>query len=302
MSTQRQRVSETMPEKFPLASVQSAVAICLILAANPYKSLAFELAEKETPIVGQVPESGPGYPVLADHVTSAPLIIKIRIKKANQAPVERAGTPPTGYSRLLLKAQVIGLIRGEGGVAPQITYFADVALDSRGKPPRLGKRTFVIFARPGARPDLVQLVSRNAQMPWSPVLESRVRALTGEVLKADSPPRILGVGDAFFINGAVAGESDTQIFLKTQNEEPVSLSISRRPGQPPHWSVSLGEVVDETAAPPARDTLLWYRLVCALPVELPVESTRGLPVQDAEAASADYRFVMQTLGTCDRTL
>jgi hypothetical protein len=80
----------------------------------------------------------------------------------------------------------------------------------------------------------------------------------------------------------------------------VSLSILRRPGEEPHWAVALSEMTDEAAQPPARDTLLWYRLACTLPAALPASSTADLSPDDARAASADYDVVIAGLGPCQR--
>ncbi|MEJ8631589.1 hypothetical protein P0F65_21095 [Sphingomonas sp. I4] len=74
----------------------------------------------------------------------------------------------------------------------------------------------------------------------------------------------------------------------------------RRPGEERRYAVALSEIVDESAAPPARDTLLWYRLACALPASLPDRSTASLSPEDAEAAREDYRFVLRKLGPCQR--
>src|SRR3546814_13668580 len=74
--------------------------------------------------------------------------------------------------------------------------------------------------------------------------------------------KITEVGDAFHVPGTIPGESETQIFLRTSDQRPVSLSVLRRPGEAPKWSVSLDEMVDESSAPAGRDTLLWYRLAC----------------------------------------
>ena len=46
-------------------------------------------------------------------------------------------------------------------------------------------------------------------------------------------------------------------------------------------------IVDEAAAPPARETLLWYRLACALPQSLPPQSIQeGTSEEDAAAIAA----------------
>ncbi|MCF3701580.1 hypothetical protein L2E46_25570, partial [Salmonella enterica subsp. enterica serovar Weltevreden] len=77
-------------------------------------------------------------------------------------------------------------------------------------------------------------------------------------------------------------------------------SVLRRPGEEPRWAVALSEIVDDSAAPPARDTLLWYRLACALPPALPATSTAALEPPQAEQARQDYAFVIERLGPCGR--
>ena len=75
----------------------------------------------------------------------------------------------------------------------------------------------------------------------------------------------------------------------------------RRPGQTPQWAVALGEIVDEAAEPPARDTLLWYRLACTLPRALPRQSLADADPGTGPAIQADYRLVLDALGPCTRT-
>jgi hypothetical protein len=128
-----------------------------------------------------------------------------------------------------------------------------------------------------------------------------VRAIAQEALGAEAPPAITGVGRAFHVPGSLPGEGETQVFLQTAQNRPVSLSILRRPGERTRWAVALAEIVDEAAAPPAPGTLLWYRLACALPPALPARATAESTSADAEQARADYRFVLQQLGPCGRT-
>src|SRR5207253_7979853 len=106
------------------------------------------------------------------------------------------------------------------------------------------------------------------------------RRIAADLVAADTPPTITGIGNAFHVPGALPGEGETQIFLTTADNRPVSLSILRRPGEQPRWAVALSEIVDEAAAPPARDTLLWYRLACSLPAALPAASTASLAPPD----------------------
>jgi hypothetical protein len=114
-------------------------------------------------------------------------------------------------------------------------------------------------------------------------------------------PRISGIGKAFHVPGSLPGESETQIFLNSADNRPLSLSILRRPGEAPRWSVALSEIVDEGAGAPVRDTLLWYRLACGLPRWLPRQSLGELEPQAATAVQADYQLVLQSLGPCTRS-
>ena len=75
----------------------------------------------------------------------------------------------------------------------------------------------------------------------------------------------------------------------------------RRPGERPRWAVALGEMVDNSAAPPEPETLLWYRLACTLPAALPRASLSDATPEEARAIAADYRLIVEGLGRCLRT-
>ncbi|WP_176597521.1 hypothetical protein [Sphingobium sp. 15-1] len=274
--------------------------LCLISAAQSQISAAQTTAGS---IAAQPSEriAGPSYADIADLADAAPLVAQARIGNIIKLKPGQAGTVPAGYQRVYVEANVANLIRGEGGISPTVRYLFDAPLDARGKMPKLKKAQVILFARPGARPGEIQLVARDAQIIASPAEIARVRAILSELVANNAPPRITGLGDAFHVAGTIAGEGETQIFLRTENGDPVSLSILRRPGQEPRWAVALGEIVDEAARPPARGSLLWYRLACGLPGALPARSVRALSPQDAEAARADYQVVLNALGSCGRT-
>ncbi|WP_294133088.1 hypothetical protein [Sphingobium sp.] len=241
------------------------------------------------------------YADIVDLADNAPLVAHVRIRNIITLKPEQAGDVPAGYKRLFIEGDVTGLIRGEAGITPLVSWLYDAPIDARGKLPKLKKAQVILFARPGSRPGQIQLVARDAQIPATPAEIDRVKGILSALVARDAPPRILGLGDAFHVAGTVAGEGETQIFLRTENGDPVSLSILRRPGEPPRWAVALGEIVDEAARPPVPGSLLWYRLACALPPALPARAVRTLSVQDAEAARADYRVVIEALGRCGRT-
>ncbi|HWK36574.1 hypothetical protein [Sphingomonas sp.] len=183
----------------------------------------------------------------------------------------------------------------------RISYLVDVPADSRGKPPKLKKARVLLFARTVAgRAGEIQLTSLNGQQFWSEPLESRIRGIARELVAPDAPPAITGIGNAFHVAGTLPGEGETQIFLTTADQRPVSLNVLRRPGEQPRWAVALSEILDEAAAPPARDTLLWYRLACGLPQSLPDRTLASLADADATIARQDYAFVLRALGPCTR--
>lgn len=300
--SQQPRVLLAMPSILPVSRPSGPLYLLPLIA----RIMAVFLALLLFPPVGAAPAPSlspePTYADLADLATQAPIVIKAQAIKVQTLKGSDGGAPPSGYVRALVEAQVISLIRGEGGVAPRIAYLADLRLEARGKPPKLRKQTVLLFALPGAQPGTIQLVSRNGQLGWAAEREDSVRSIVVDLLARDAAPPIADVGDAFHLQGTIAGESETQIFLKTANGSPVSLSVIRRPGQEPRWGVSLGEIVDDAARPPEKSTLLWYRLACGLPAALPPRSTRTLPLRDAEAAQRDYAFVREGLGTCARNL
>lgn len=243
-----------------------------------------------------------GYADLADLVLTAPVIATVTIRSATRIKGPEAADVASGHVRFYIESDVNALVRGREGLPPRIGYVVDSPLDWRGKPPRLKKERMILYARPvSGSMDQVQLAGPRGQQPWSQALEDRTRSVAAEILAPNAPPQITGVGNAFYVAGSLPGEGETQIFLHTADHRPVSLSVLRRPGEQPQWSVALGEIVDEAAAAPKRDTLLWYRLACSLPSELPAASTGALEPADAAQAQEDYRHVIGALGPCRAT-
>lgn len=241
----------------------------------------------------------PSYATVAGLVLGAPLIVDARIRSAVRIKGTEAANVAPGRARFYIEADVVALIRGSGAVAPRIGYVADLPLTERGREPKLKKQRVLLFARPvAARPDQVQLSALDGQRAFSPELDALVRGIVRETIAADAPPAITGVGNAFHVPGSLPGEGETQVFLQTANGAPVSLQILRRPGEQPRWSVSLGDIVDESAGPPKPNTLLWYRLACGLPRQLPPESLESGDPANAATAREDYAMVLAALGPC----
>jgi hypothetical protein len=241
----------------------------------------------------------PPFAFVADLAIAAPLILDVTVRSTATIKPKEAPDLNPGLVRLYVTADVNALVRGRGGVPPRIGYLVDLRPDGSGHAPKLKKARLLLFARavPNA-PDQLQLVSPDAQIAWSPAADAVSRRIVRGLVAADAPPVVTGVGKAFHVPGSLPGESESQVFLSTADGRPVSLSILRRPGERTRWALALSEIVDEAAQPPARDTLLWYRLACFLPRELPDASVAQLTPPDADAAREDYRFVIGELGRC----
>ncbi|WOE74855.1 hypothetical protein [Alterisphingorhabdus coralli] len=239
------------------------------------------------------------YAKLAQLSDNSDIIASARVKRAITLPPERAPNVAIGNVRIYVEAEILGLIRGQGGLPESIRYLVDMPLDARGKAPKIKKKSFLLFARRGGSPAELQLLGPDAQQPWSQTLNDRVRAITQQLLAADAPPVITGVKEAFHVPGNLQGEGETQIFLNTPNGDPVSISILRRPRQTPVWAVSLSEIVDASATRPRRDTPLWYRLACGLPREIPDDVLFSADNRANMIAREDYSLVLRDLGPCE---
>jgi hypothetical protein len=241
------------------------------------------------------------YADVADLALAAPVAAQVRVKEAMRLDPKGANVP-VGVTRYYVRADVVSLIRSPVPLPSQLSYLADVPVGPDGKAGRIRKKDeFLIFgsAVPN-RPGELQLAAPDAQIPWSVSVGDRARAILKEASAADAAPRIVGIGRAFHVAGTLPGEGETQIFLLAAGGRPISLNILRRPGQQPTWAVALGEIVDEAAAAPRPDTLLWYRLACGLPHVLPPQSLAEASPEEATAIRADYQLVLDGLGQCVR--
>jgi len=243
------------------------------------------------------------YADIADLSSDAPVIIYLTVKEAIKVDPERAPNAPPGTQRFYIIASTKALIRGQGGVGETIRYVIDLPLDDRGRAPKIKKQPFIIFARRpvGGGGDNVQLVAKDAQLAWTPSREQRVRSLVRELVAHDAPPAISRIASAFHVAGTIIGEGETQIFMETDTGAPISITVLKRDGQRKFWAVSLGEIVDEAARAPIRDSLLWYRLACFLPRQLPASALASETKANAQQARSDYQTVLNDLGNCPRS-
>lgn len=278
---------------------QAKVILCLVLlglgnaaSAQPVATLPPALA---------IEAESASYSDVADLVVISPLIVDVTVRKAAKVAPEQAIGVPTSLQRMLMEADVMALIRGEGGIADRVRFVLDVPKDAKGKVPKLKKQRLFLFGSPvTGRTGEIRLSRPNALANFSPANDALVRRITQEAVLRDAPQRIIGVTSAFHSPGTVLGEGETQIFLKTEKDQPVSLTVLSRPNEQKQWAVSTAEVIDSSATAPERFTLLWYRLACGLPRSLPTDRIETARDEDAARAQADYTFVIDALGPCGR--
>ena len=287
-----------------MRAILPALAVGLATLNGGFSSVS--AMQAPTPVAAPSPYS---YADIADLATIAPMAIHGRIYKAVALKPEQAAGLKPGQARLYVEADVVGLIRGAGPLAARINCLVDLPLDAKGKAPKLKKKQPVlIFARPVAgsaagtsNTASVRLVSPDAQLPWDPATEAKLRAILTELVKPGAPPAITGIANGFHVPGTLPGEGETQLFLDTKTGEPVSLTILTSADGTRRWAAAFGEIVDGSAAVPPRDTLAWYRLACGLPRTLPLAKLGGTAPEDREKAASDYGVVLGALGECART-
>ena len=274
------------------------LAMAVLLGWGGLQSIAAAHADSP-PVPAAV---SPTYADLADLADAAPLVVRAMPRKISRLEPARAPGLKAGRARLYIEARTEALVAGRAPLGEALRFLVDVPLDAKGKVPKLKKQSMVLFARlvPGRAGEL-QLIAPDAWLLWDPALDGRLRAVLAELLAPGAPPRITGVREAIHVSGNLAGEGETQLFLATADDQPAAITVNRSPGQPPRWSVSFSEVLDQSGGQPQRDTLAWYRLACFLRPQLPGDATVSGSAAERVLAAVDYRYVLSQLGACPRT-
>jgi hypothetical protein len=257
-------------------------------------------AASSDPALGPMTEiAGQTYADLVDLALASPVVAKAVVhRQVRLKPEESPGVAP-GFVRLYIEADTTALLIGPP-LGESLRFLADVRLDPNGKVPRLNKTQVLLFGNAAGKPGELQLTASDTMFAWSPELEARVRAILTELVGPNAPPRVTGLREALHVPGNLVGEGETQFFLATDSGKPVSISVVRRPGEPPRWGVSFSEIVDQAAQPPRPDTLAWYRLACSMPRAVPERAAISSTEADKRAAAQDYAFVLGELGPCRR--
>lgn len=271
------------------------IALFLVLLTGVDSAMA------APPPVPVLPPPSSSYADVADFAVQSATIIDARIRRVREVDAARAVGVPAHLVRLYIEADVQAVLYGRDPVASRVAYITDQPRLANGRPPRINHQRMLLFTRAVAVTNQVQLVRPGAQLLWDAGRDMTARAIAAEMARGAPPPAITGVSQAFHVAGTIEGESETQIFLATEGGQPVSLTILHRPGQAPRWAVAFGEIVDESAAVPARRTLGWYRLACGLPAGMPRAAISSSSDSEARAIARDYAFVTASVGPCDRT-
>ena len=234
------------------------------------------------------------YADLADRTLAAPAVVRASIVKTERISEKDSPGIPAGHARLLVSANVEAALVASVSIVSSITYLWDAPLDPHGKPPRpKGDEVLLFIATPDAAGQ-TRLIGSGAQRAWDAADEATVKAIAGET-RGGTVPVVTGVEHGFRDVGAIPGEAESQFFLTTADGRGLTLVVTTRPGEARRVTVSQADVIDESARPVRRETLLWYRLACFLPARAPasVAADAGL--------AADYRAALASLGECVRS-
>ena len=234
-------------------------------------------------------------------VSRSDVILRGTITKAQRLSPKEAPNVAADHARFLVRADVAALIMAPDIMDAQVTYLVDVPRDSRGKFPKLTKMPVLLFfeqvrgVRSGWR-----LADIDGQRLWSAQEDADARRLAAErhAEKLEGL-HLTGFGNGFHVPGNVPGESETQIFLKTANDAPVSLIILRRPDQAPRYRMVTGDIINDTDGEIRPKSLLWYHVACTLPASLPADMGEGQSEANRAAMAADYASLRGDIGPCD---
>ena len=245
-----------------------------------------------------------GFADLADLTLGAPVVLRGVIAKAERLNRKEAPDVALGRVRFLVTAKVNAVLVSPSAIPAEISYLWETPLDARSKAPKPKGTPVLLFLRsvPG-RNGQFQLTAPQAQVALTAMSEGRVRQIISELrLPGVRDFRITGIANAFHVRGSVTGEAESQIFLQTSSGTPLSIVVLSRPGQGKTLSVATADIIDEATDGVPRNNMLWYRLACGLPSRLPESAVSDLSAANRGAAAADYRFVLQALAPCGRTL
>lgn len=236
------------------------------------------------------------YADVAELTLISPVIVRASIIRTTRATGMAAAGVAAGRTRLVVTASVTNVLVAPGALAGRLQWLWDAPTDAQGRlPATKGLDVLAFLTNPTVSGD-TRLMSRRSLQGWDPALNDRVLALASAA-RSGNVPVIRIVSNGFRAAGTVPGESESQFFLTTADAKPLTLIVQNRPGEMRRVMLAQGDIIDDSAAARVQpDTLLWYRLVCFLPAELPAEAGGDDP-----ALAGDWRGALASLGPCGKT-
>jgi len=279
------------------------VAAALLLAANLTGPAAAQPARPTQPAVppARPAVEQPSWTDWADLALAAPIVLIADVRRVNR--LGRRATPdvPPGEVRALIEGDLRTVLKAPGVLPAGAAWLWQGPADARGRPTVSRGERVLLFAQPlsGGRDPATQpvaLFARHGQQAWTPEAEAIVRAILTEALQPGlARLAVTGIQDAFWTEGDVPGQSESQFFLSTAEGRPVTLLVRRAPGEAPRVLAATGDLVG-AAAPVEPRTLTWRALACGLPTELPAHLAARAELR------ADYALARASLGACWRRL
>lgn len=229
------------------------------------------------------------------------LVVDIIVRKIKNLPNSQTIGVRPDRKRILIIGEVQSLIRGKNGLNQEVQFLFDAPIDSRGKIPKYKKMRFLAFGRHIAGNSGFIRLSRTASMTaYSNRINNMVRNNIREAIAANAPQKIIAINSAFHSPGTIIGEGESQIFLSTEFDQPMAISVISKQGQNRRWSVSTSEVIDINATEPKRFSLLGYRLACSLPRSLDPSIIESDDSRNRDKVKSDYKLVLDSVGPCQR--
>lgn len=233
---------------------------------------------------------------LADLALASDVILRGTVTRTQRIRGAAAAGVPAGSQLLLVTMQLSDALKTPGLVPARAEWLWQGPRATAAQPPvAKGNDVLVFLSAPaaGQQAETAQyrLRAPGGQLAWTAEGDAAVRRILADAAIAGAP-MVNGIGDAFRTDGTVAGQSESQFFLETQQGSPLTLIVTRVPGAPPDVRTASGDLIGASAAPVAPRTLLWRALACGLPETLP-------PRLAADAGLvADYAAARASIGPC----
>ena len=263
--------------------IPAAIAVAVTTAAT-----AIAQQRPAPPVVS-------AYAELADRTLGADVVIVGKVDRVDRVSDRKATGLAPGDRRYLVRVKVERALKAPGAVPASVPFLWDARGTER---PDLLTRDVIAFLKRESLADY-RLTRADGLIAGGARVEQTVRAIITEAQSAVlARRRVTGISSFNWSPGTVAGESETQFFLKTERGGPVSLTVLSRPGRPAEVRAAFSDAIDEAARVVMPNTLPWYYLSCGLPPALPAAALAGQTPEAVAAAQRDYRAALAAIGPC----